>query len=108
LKMNYISAGVWRSEREPNIWLPKTTSPYIPRENAFQMRHKPVRFRCRFFRNGILDEDVFTFMTISRYILLRRRHVLDKSSRENQNTHFMFINFFPKMQPFMKQSRKIW
>jgi hypothetical protein len=45
--------------------------------------------------NGHFSEDVFTFMIISRWILLRMRNVLDKSCRENQNTHFTFSNFFP-------------
>ena len=35
-------------------------------------------------------------MTISRYILLRMEHVLDKSLRENQNTHFMLNNILQK------------
>jgi hypothetical protein len=43
-----------------------------------------------------LHEDVFTFMTISRGILLRMGNVLDKGRRENQNTHFMFSDFFPE------------
>ena len=43
-----------------------------------------------------LHEDVFTFMTISRWILLRMRNVSDKSFRVNQNTPFMFHEFFPK------------
>jgi hypothetical protein len=33
-------------------------------------------------------------MTVSRQIRLRMRNVLDKSCRENQNTHFMINNFF--------------
>jgi hypothetical protein len=41
-------------------------------------------------------EDVFTFMTICRLFLLRMRNISDKSCRENQNTHFVFSNFFPK------------
>ena len=51
---------------------------------------------------GTLHEDVSTFLTISRLILLKMRNVLDKSCRENQNTHFMFNNFFPKIAPFMR------
>ena len=43
-----------------------------------------------------LHDDVSTFMTISRLILLTVRHVLDRSCRENQNGHFMFNNFFQK------------
>jgi hypothetical protein len=33
-------------------------------------------------------------MVISRSVLLRIRNVSDKSCRENQNTHFVFSNFF--------------
>jgi hypothetical protein len=43
---------------------------------------------------GTSHEDGFIFMTISRWILLRMRNVLNKSCRENQNTHFMLSNFF--------------
>jgi hypothetical protein len=35
-------------------------------------------------------------MTISHWLLPRMRNVLDKSCRENRNTHFMFSNFFRK------------
>ena len=55
--------------------------------------------------NGTLHEDVFTFMTISRWILLRIRNVLDRSCRENQNTRFMFNNFFPKTCQKMAHTR---
>ena len=41
-----------------------------------------------------LHEDLYTFNTISRLILLILRNVLDKICRENQNTHFIFNNFF--------------
>jgi hypothetical protein len=44
-----------------------------------------------------LHEDLCTFMTISCWIILRMRNVSDKSCSENQNTHFMFINFFKKL-----------
>jgi hypothetical protein len=52
--------------------------------------------RFKFYHNstkitGTLHEDVFTFMTISCYILLIMRNVLNKLW-ENQNTHFMFSN----------------
>ena len=43
---------------------------------------------------GSLHKHVFTFCTISRWILLRMRNVLDKNRGENQNTHFMSSNFF--------------
>ena len=45
---------------------------------------------------GTLHENVFTFMTISRRILLRMRNVLDKICTENQNTNFTFNNNFSK------------
>jgi hypothetical protein len=44
---------------------------------------------------GTLSEDVFTFMRVSHWILLRMRSVSDKSCRKNRGTHFMFSNFFP-------------
>jgi hypothetical protein len=48
-----------------------------------------------------LHEDLCTFM-ISRWLLLRLRNVLGKSCRENQNTHFIFNNFFPRIVLFMR------
>jgi hypothetical protein len=44
-------------------------------------------------------------MIASRWILLRIRNVSDKSCRENQNTHFMFSHFFPKIVPL---NEKMW
>jgi len=41
-----------------------------------------------------LHEDRYTFLIISRSVLLRMRNVSDKSCTENQNTHFVFSNFF--------------
>jgi len=35
-------------------------------------------------------------MIISGSVFLIMRNVVDKSSRESQNTHFMFSNFFPE------------
>ena len=49
-----------------------------------------------------LHEDRYTFLIISRSGLLRMRNVSDKSCTENQNTHFVFSNFFPKIVPFMR------
>ena len=57
---------------------------------------------------GTLQEDAFTFITISRWFLFRMRSVSNKSCRENQNTHFMFSYLFPKIVPFMRYCRKIW
>ena len=50
-----------------------------------------------------LHEDQCTFMIISRWILLRMRNVSDKSCRENQNTRFIFNNFF-----FPLKSYRLW
>jgi hypothetical protein len=38
--------------------------------------------------------DQYTFMIISRSVLLIMRNVSDKNCRENQTTHFMCNNFF--------------
>jgi hypothetical protein len=57
--------------------------------------------KFKFLRNlkrttRTLHEDQYTFLTISRSILLRTRNVSDKRCRENQNTHYMFNNVFSK------------
>jgi len=39
--------------------------------------------------------------------LLRMRNVSDNSCRENKNTR-MFVNFFPKIVPFMRYYGKTW
>jgi len=56
---------------------------------------------------GVLNEDLCTFMTISRSFLLIMRNVSYKSYRENQDTHFVRSNCFPKIVPFMRMWR-IW
>ena len=43
---------------------------------------------------GTLHEDQYTFMMVSRSVLLRMRSVSDRSCRGNQNTRFMFSNCF--------------
>ena len=43
---------------------------------------------------GILREDQYKFLITSVSTLLRMRNVSDKICRENQNTHFVFSNFF--------------
>ena len=66
----------------------------------FKFRYNPTRI------TGTLHEDVSTFMTISRWILLRMRNVSNKSYRENQNTHFIFNNVFPKIVPLWDNVEK--
>jgi hypothetical protein len=51
---------------------------------------------------GTVLEDIFTFVTISFWILLRTRNVWNKRSRENKNTDFMMNNFCPRIVPFMR------
>ena len=43
---------------------------------------------------GTLHEDLCTFTITSHRILVRMRNVSDKSCSENQNTRFIFHNFF--------------
>ena len=45
-------------------------------------------------RKDTLHEDQYTFLIISRSVLLKMKNVADKSCRENQNTHFVFNKFF--------------
>jgi hypothetical protein len=44
-----------------------------------------------------------TFIIISRESLLRMRKISGKSCRENQNTHFVFSNFFLNNVPHMRK-----
>jgi len=48
-----------------------------------------------------LQEDFCSFAITSHWILLIRK-VSDKRFRDNQNQHFMFDNFFPKIMLFMR------
>jgi hypothetical protein len=51
-----------------------------------------------------LHEDVFTFMAISRRILLRMRNFYVKSRRENKR--HIFSNFFPENRAFYEKMSK--
>jgi len=55
---------------------------------------------------GTLHEDQYTFFIISRSFLHRMRNVSNKTCRENQNTHFVFCNFFQKIVPFTRKCGK--
>jgi len=48
-----------------------------------------------------LREDLFKFMMLPRWSLLRKRRISDNTCRENQSTHFVFKNLFSKVVPFM-------
>ena len=43
---------------------------------------------------GILQEELCTFMIISRSVLPRMKNVSGKSCRKNQKIYFVFSNFF--------------
>jgi hypothetical protein len=51
--------------------------------------------------NGTLRENKYTFFIVCCSVLLRMRNVLDRSCRDNQNIHFVFDNFLPKIVRFM-------
>ena len=50
-------------------------------------------------KNAYFTADLRTFMTMPCSVLLRMRNIKIKSCRENQNTHFVFNNFFSKIVP---------
>jgi hypothetical protein len=52
---------------------------------------------------GTLHEDKYTFSIISRSVIHRMNNISDTSSRENQNTQFVFNNFF-----FFRKSCNLW
>jgi len=51
---------------------------------------------------GTLLEDQYSFVIISRSVLLRMRKVSDKNCRENHNSHFMLNNVF------FRKSWRLW
>jgi len=55
--------------------------------------------KFKFYENltritGTTHEDQHTCFIISRLVLLRMKHVSDKSYIDNQNPHFMFSDFY--------------
>ena len=50
---------------------------------------------------------VKTNTSASRWILVRIRNILNKNCTENQDTHFMFSNFYSKTVPFMRKCGKL-
>jgi hypothetical protein len=51
---------------------------------------------------GTWHEDRRTFIIIS-YLVLKMRHVSDTRCSENQNRHFIFNNFLPKIMQFSSE-----
>ena len=65
------------------------------------------KFYCNPARiTDTLHEDVFTFMTISRWILLKVRNVSNQCCRGNQNTHFVFNNVLQNRAVYEIMSKK--
>jgi hypothetical protein len=61
----------------------------------FQNLSRKFKFHENLTRiTGTLHEDQYTFMIISRSVLRRMRNVSYRICTENQNTHFVFNNFF--------------
>ena len=58
-------------------------------------------------KTGTLHKYLCTFMIISRWILLRIKNISDNTSRENQNTHFMF-NKVPHPHPPTTENRAVY
>jgi len=76
---------------------------YIRTQGFFENVSRKLKFDSNLTRiTGTLHEYLLIFMTMSCWILLRMRYVSDKNCKENQNTHFMFNNFLPKILPFMR------
>jgi hypothetical protein len=53
-------------------------------------------------KDRYLHEEQYTFLIAPRSVLLRMRNITDKICREDQNTHFIFNNFFPR------KSWRVW
>jgi len=52
---------------------------------------------------GTVLEDKYTFLIMSRSVLLRMIIFSDERCADNQDTHFVFHNFFfSKIMPFMR------
>jgi hypothetical protein len=63
--------------------------------NIFRKSVEKIHFHYNLIRIArTLHEDQYKFLVMSGTFLLRMRNVSDKSCRENQNTHFIFNNFF--------------
>jgi len=69
----------------------------------FQNLSKKIKFHSIQTRiTGALHGGRYTFLIISRSILLKMRNVSDKSCREYQDTHFVFSNIFSKILQFVR------
>jgi hypothetical protein len=68
----------------------------------FRKYAEKIKVLLKYDKNyGYYHEDLCTYRVIFLAILLVNRNVSDKICREYQNTHLLFINFFPKIVSFM-------
>jgi len=68
------------------------------------------KFKCHEYMTiivGTLHEDLYKLIIISHLKLVRMRNFSDKSCGGNQNTHFLFNNFFPKIVPLVCCEKKM-
>jgi len=47
-------------------------------------------------------DGMWQYVTVSRSFLLVMKNISEESCRDNQNTHFVFNNFFPTIVPFLR------
>ena len=52
---------------------------------------------------GTIHEYLSQYIMVSRWFFLKMKNFSYKTCRENQNTHFVFCNFIPKILPFLGQ-----
>ena len=97
-----VHLSAWNSSA-PTVWICIKFNVRVFFENLL------IKFKFRYNKTiimGTLHEEQYTFLIISRSVLLRMRNVSDRC-RENQNTHFMFNNFFFLISPFTRWHGKI-
>ena len=65
----------------------------------FRKSVEKVKFSLKYVTRitGILREDQYIFVLVSRLILCGSSNVSDKRCRENGSTHFILGNIFPKI-----------
>jgi len=75
----------------------------------FKNLWRKLKFHSNLMRiTSSLREDLCTFLIISHWICHTMRSISDKWCRENQNTHFVLINFsHQKMVHFLRRCREI-
>jgi hypothetical protein len=103
--------GADESLRKATISFVMSVCPSVPMVQLVPTRRIFRKFYIVYFWKKImkikfslksLHEDQYIFLIISRSVLLRMKNVLDKNSRGNQNTHFIFSIGFSEILPFVR------